>query len=84
MKTVSIQELKAKLSSLVAEAARGTTVVITRHRRPVACLTPADQQHLSVGRSFGQGALKPLLRQATRGRYLRILAEDRRGDPDGR
>ena len=78
MKTVSIDELKRNLASLVAEAAGGERIVITRHRRPVASLGRADLEHVHVGTRAGRGSLKPLLRAATRGAYLDVLAEDRR------
>lgn len=84
MKKVSLQDLKRNLSAIVSEAARGTTVVITKHQRPVAFLSAADLHHLHLGRDFGKASLKPHLKRATRGRYLEVLAEDRRGDPDER
>lgn len=84
MKQVSIQELKRSLSALLREAAAGTRIVVLRHRRPLASLVAADLGHTTVGPRFGQGSLRPLLRRATRGRYLAVLAEDRRGDADGR
>jgi prevent-host-death family protein len=78
MKTVPIYELKRNLSSLLAEAARGARIVITRHRRPVALLTRADLEHVHVGARARRGTLKPLLKAATRGAYLQVLVEDRR------
>jgi prevent-host-death family protein len=79
MKQVSIQELKRHLSALLAEAAAGETVVVTRHRRPVAQLTSADLDHLRPGARHGRGKLVPLLKGATGERYLDVLADDRRG-----
>ena len=38
MKQISIQDLKARLSSAVAEAESGETILITRHNQPVAKL----------------------------------------------
>ncbi len=78
MKTVSIDELKRRLSSLIDEAAAGGQILITKHRRPVATLCAADVAHVRVGPRFGRGALKPLLRAPTHGAYLEVLAEDRR------
>jgi prevent-host-death family protein len=83
MKTVSIDELKRNLSSLLDEAAKGTRILITKHRRPVATLSAADMEHVHVGTRFGHGALKPLLRAPTQGKYLEVLADDRR-TPIGR
>lgn len=79
MKEISIHELKAQLSAAVAEAEAGQTILITRHKRPVARLTPAGTQHTHVGKGRRAAKLKPLLKQATRGRYLTVLIEDRRG-----
>jgi hypothetical protein len=36
--------------------------------------------NLRVGARAGKERLKPLLRRATGGRYLRVLVEDRRAD----
>ena len=78
MKTVPIDELKRKLSTFVAEAAGGEHIVITRHGRPIASLTRADREHVHVGSRAGRGALRPLLKAATKGAYLDVLADDRR------
>ena len=78
MQTVSIYELKRHLSSFIDQAAGGARILITRHRRPVASLAPADVEHLHVGSKFGRGTLQPVLRAPTRGKYLEALDEDRR------
>ena len=77
MKRISIQDLKASLSSAVAEAEAGSTIVITRHNEPVAQLCPPSPQKVHSGRSVGVARLRPALRRATRGRYLSVLMEDR-------
>jgi prevent-host-death family protein len=77
MRSVSIDELKRNLAAIVAAAARGERILITRHRRPVASLSRADLEHVHVGPQAGRASLKPLLRAATRGAYLDVLAEDR-------
>lgn len=84
MKTVSLQDLKRHLSALVTEAAKGETILITKHDKPIARLDAAGSQYLHVGDLVGTGGIKRLLRNATKGRYLDILLDDRRGDPDGR
>jgi prevent-host-death family protein len=76
MKRISIQALKARLSSAVAEAESGSTIVITRHNEPVAQLSPARATPLHSGRAVG-ARLKPAVRRATKGRYLAVLREDR-------
>lgn len=83
MKTVSIYELKRNLSSLVAQAAAGARILITKHRKPVASLGAAGAEHLRIGSRSARAALKPLLRAPTQGRYLEVLAEDRRGPAEG-
>jgi prevent-host-death family protein len=78
MKQLSIQDLKAQLSSAVADASAGETIVITRHNAPVAELGPAAGRHLHRGRRVATGRLKPaLVARVTKGRYLAILLEDR-------
>ena len=79
MKTVPIHELKRDLSSLVAEASAGEEILITRHRRPSARLSSAERQYLHVGSRSDRPNLQPVLKGKTRGRYLRLLEEDRRG-----
>ena len=78
MKTVSMYELKRHLSSFIDQASTGARILITKHRRPVASLSPADVEHLHVGPKFGRGTLKPVLRAPTRGKYLEVLDDDRR------
>lgn len=82
MKEISIQDLKAQLSAAVAEAESGHVLLITRHNRPVARLAPADVPHLSVGRKLRSRRLEPLLKHATRGRYLTVLIDDRQSVGD--
>ena len=55
MEKVSIQDLKAGLSAVVAKAQAGATIVITRHNEPVAQLGPArpDRVHREPGRDWG-------------------------------
>ncbi len=84
MKTVSIQELKRSLSSLVAEAAGGERILITRHRRPIASLVPAGTEHLHTGSRFGRAEIKPLLSRPGLRRYLDALLDDRRAGRERR
>ena len=83
MQRVPIHELKRKLSELVAQAEKGALLLITRHRQVVAQLLPADA-HVHVGSRFGSGAPAPLLKARTKGRYLDVVADDRRGGGDER
>jgi prevent-host-death family protein len=77
MKRVSIQELKAKLSAVVAEVEAGATLLITRHNTPVAQLGPARPHVVHRGRQGGSGRITPALKRGTKGRYLSVLLEDR-------
>ncbi len=80
MKMVSIQELKRNLSKFLSMAAAGVHVVVTRHKKPLAQLGPANLAHVHVGARFGHGKLRPAARQSvTKGLYLKYLADDRRG-----
>jgi hypothetical protein len=84
MKTVSLDELKRNLASLVAAVTGGERILITRHRRPVASLSRVDLEHVHVGAQAGRASLKPLLRAATRGAFLKVLVKDRRPPGGGR
>lgn len=77
MKKVSIQDLKATLSSAVAEAEAGRTILITRHNEPVARLGPAGAEHLHRGGRVGSSRLQPALKRGTKGRALAALLDDR-------
>jgi prevent-host-death family protein len=77
MKRISIQDLKSGLSSVVAEAESGGTILITRHNEPVAQLGPARPQHVHRSRHADAERLRPALSRATKGRYLTILQDDR-------
>ena len=79
MKQVSIQDLKATLSAAVAEAEAGRTIVITRHRQPVAVLGPARTDHVHRGTRVGAGRIRAAVKRSTRGRALAVLLDDRGG-----
>jgi prevent-host-death family protein len=79
MKRISIQALKSQLSSAIAEAQSGTTIIVTRHNQPVAQLGPARIAHLHPGKAPNETRLKPAIKRAAKGRYLTVLAEDRAG-----
>jgi prevent-host-death family protein len=77
MKMVSIQDLKARLSSMVAEAESGDTIIITRHHAPVAQLSPARTEPIHRGKNVGSGRITAAVKRGTNGRYLEVLLEDR-------
>ncbi len=80
MKRISIQDLKSGLSAAIAEAEGGRTVLVTRHNRVVARLSPATPWKNADGGVPLREPLVPLLRRATRGRYLRVLMDDRKSE----
>jgi prevent-host-death family protein len=77
MPEISVQDLKARLSSAIAEAEAGEVLVITRHREPVALLGPATVAGVRRGRQVGRGRLVPAVKGGTGGRALAILLDDR-------
>jgi len=77
MKSVSIRELKAGLSSAVAEVEAGESIVVTRHGEAVAKLVPARSQFVHVGRRVGSATLTPAVRMRSKTRALEVLLEDR-------
>jgi prevent-host-death family protein len=77
MKQVSIQDLKAELSAVVAEAQAGRMIVITKHNEPVAQMGPARTVHVTRGSRVGLDRLQAAIKRATKGRYLDVLLEDR-------
>jgi prevent-host-death family protein len=77
MKLVSIQDLKARLSAIVAQAEAGDTIIITRHNAPVAQLSPTRTQSVHRGKNVGSSRIRAALKRGTNGRYLKVLLEDR-------
>lgn len=82
MVTISVQELKARLSSALADAEAGATLVITRHNQPVARITPVTAAHTHRGKRVGSGRLRPAIQGGLRGPKGLLLATllDDRGD----
>ena len=78
MQMVPIHVLKRQLSQVIAAAEAGESVLVTRHKRVVARIVPPEP-HLHTGRRFGRASIHPLLKAPTRGRYLDVIADDRRG-----
>jgi antitoxin (DNA-binding transcriptional repressor) of toxin-antitoxin stability system len=81
---VSLQDLKRHLARWIGLAAAGETIEVTRYRRPIARLGPADVGGLHVGAEVGRWQLRPLpgLRGGTRA--LEILEEDRGAESEER
>lgn len=82
MANISVQDLKARLSSAVAEAEAGATLVITRHNEPVAQLSPVSVNRTHRGTRIGSGRLRPAIEGGLRGPKGLLLSTllDDRGD----
>lgn len=81
MKTVPIKDLKLDLSGLAEEVSKGTEILVTKHNRPYIRLMPGEAPGLRKGARVGLGRLEPVFsKPATRGRWLKILEEDRNED----
>lgn len=77
MKSVPIKELKEDLAHWAEEAANGEVLQITKYNRPYVILSPGRAPGLHQGSKAGRESLKSILHEATRGRWLKILEEDR-------
>jgi prevent-host-death family protein len=64
MKRVSAREANQKFSKLLAEVARGQEVVITRHGKPVARLTPVQDTAAAKNR---EAAIKRMIAHMKKG-----------------
>lgn len=78
MKSVSIQDLKPTLSSVLADVESGETVVITRHGKPVARLGPVDPPYVHRGALVGEYEFPPAIPTGVgRKRILDVVLEGR-------
>ena len=68
MKLISIQDLKARLSAMVAAAESGDTIIITRHSARVAQLSPTRTESVHRGKNVGSSRLRAALKRGTKGR----------------
>jgi len=72
-----MRDLKQELASYVGEASDGAEILITRHNKPIARLSPPGTRYLHQGDRFGKASLKPAVRGKSAGRFLKILQDDR-------
>ena len=77
MKRVSLKELKQNLSSWVEVAHNGDPVEVLKYNRPFVTIVPWNPSRVRIGSKAGRSQLKPCLENATRGRWQKILNEDR-------
>lgn len=81
MTSVTIQELKQAMAAVLKRVGLGEWITVLKHGKPVARLGPPAEPGLHVGSRFGTAArITPFGRRLTRGAYLAVLADDRRGD----
>ena len=80
MKEVQASDAKARLAELLDEVERGATVVITRHGKPIADLTPhADSRREAARRAIEEiKALRQHVKPATVEEILSWRDEGRR------
>ena len=76
MKKVPINDLKKNLAKWTITASKGIPIEITKHNRPFIRITPAQSTNLHIGSTLDT-TLKSVLNNATRGKFLKILLEDR-------
>ena len=79
MKQVNLAEAKAHLSELVAQAAAGEPVCITRRGKPVAQLTAVDVRRKRIDPAALQAITDkmPMQREGARGFARRMLDDER-------
>ncbi len=83
MKTVSVAELKARLSEFLAAARRGEEVIVTDRGKPVARLTGlVGAEHLSdrLERAIREGLIRPPSAKLP----AEFFTRSRPRDPEGR
>ena len=82
-RSVSVAELKARLSEFVAAARAGDDVIVTHHGRPVARLAALEGGRALDGR-LADLVRTGLARQPRRRVPRTFLTESRPADPQGR
>lgn len=77
MKIIPIKDLKENLAEWASLAARGEEITVTKYNRPYITLGPSGMLGLQVGSRVGRGTLTSVCRRGSRGKWLKILADDR-------
>jgi antitoxin (DNA-binding transcriptional repressor) of toxin-antitoxin stability system len=76
VETISVSQLKARLSAELRKVKNGARTVVLEHNRPVAILSPYKAKPLLVRKATGEyapGELTPLVSRDP----LELLSEDR-------
>ena len=77
MKRVSLKDLKQNLGTWVEIAHQGNSVEVMKYNRPFVMIVPWNPSELHVGSQVGKIQLTPCLKNATKGKWLEYLDEDR-------
>jgi len=80
-KTISVSELKARLSEQLRRVKAGETVLITERGRPIGMMSPLPESSLNDG--LDDLAEAGLVRLASRSLEPGFWDENRASDPDG-
>jgi antitoxin (DNA-binding transcriptional repressor) of toxin-antitoxin stability system len=77
MENVPLHELKKNLAYWAEKAAQGEVIQITKYNRPFVVLTKSQTTGLYIGKRVGKPFAKSGLKNATKGKFLEYLLEDR-------
>ncbi len=77
MQTVTLKDLKLRLSYILNSTKNGTPFEITKYNKPIAFLVPPQDSRLHFGKMVRKETLKKILKKSTKGVYLKFLIEDR-------
>ncbi len=77
MKNVPLHELKKDLAYWTEQAAKGEAIQITKYNRPYVVLTKSQMTGLTIGKRVGKGFSNSGLKEASKGKFLKYLLEDR-------
>jgi prevent-host-death family protein len=78
MKTISISQLKARLSAELQKVRRGTELIVTDRGRPVAKLVPLAAAHDELDELVEQGLVSAGTRKLPRNFFARERPADAR------
>lgn len=79
MESVSLAEAKARLSELVARAAEGESVQITRRGKPVAQITPLQRPRKPIDIKLLRSVTDTMQKQPeSAGDFIRRMRDDSR------
>jgi antitoxin (DNA-binding transcriptional repressor) of toxin-antitoxin stability system len=77
MENVPLNVLKKDLAYWTEQAAKGKVIQITKYNRPYVLLTKGQSAGLYIGKRYGRTDLSSPLKEASHGKWLQYLLEDR-------